>query len=92
LIRRRRPKDALCGSVLLKASEWGISRAEAWGRFKGWTMDYKDAGAIKKGSNKPRHSEHNAKGSRKNPFGKSEGKAELLARMKAAVKARQDAS
>lgn len=55
-------------------------------------MDYKDAGAIKKGSNKPRHSEHNAKGSRKNPFGKSEGKAELLARMKAAAKARQDAS
>ena len=54
-------------------------------------MDYKDAGAIKKGSNKPRHSEHNAKGSRKNPFGKSEGKAELLARMKAAVKARQNA-
>ena len=53
-------------------------------------MDYKDAGAIKKGSNKPRHSEHNAKGSRKNPFGKSEGKAELLARMKAAVKARQN--
>ena len=55
-------------------------------------MDYKDAGAIKKGSNKPWHSEHNAKGSRKNPFGKSEAKAELLARMKAAVKARQDAS
>mgnify|MGYP003683759071 CR=1 FL=1 len=55
-------------------------------------MDYKDAGAIKKGSNKPRHSEHNAKGSRKNPFGKSEGKAELLARMKAAAQARQNAS
>ena len=55
-------------------------------------MDYKDAGAIKKGSNKPRHSEHNAKGSRKNPLGKSEAKAELLARMKAAAKARQDAS
>ena len=55
-------------------------------------MDYKDAGAIKKGSNKPRHSEHNAKGSRKNPFCKSEAKAELLARMKAAVKARKEGS
>ena len=54
-------------------------------------MDYKDAGAIKKGSNKPRHSEHNAKGSRKSPNGKSEREAYILARMKAAAKARQDA-
>jgi len=50
-------------------------------------MDYTKSGAPKKGSNKPRHKEHNAKGSSKNPYGKSESKADLLARMKAAAEA-----
>lgn len=48
-------------------------------------MDYGKAGAPKKGKNTPRHSEHNAKGSDKNPFGEGTSKAELLARMKAAA-------
>lgn len=47
-------------------------------------MDYGKSGAPKKGANKPRHSEHNAKGSTKNPFGKQQDKAALLKRMKAA--------
>ena len=47
-------------------------------------MDYKAAGAPKKGTNAPKHSEHNAHGSRKKPFGAKPTKAELLARMKAA--------
>jgi hypothetical protein len=49
------------------------------------TMDYGKSGAPKKGANKPRHSEHNAKGSTKNPFGKQQDKAALLKRMKAAA-------
>ncbi|APG45958.1 hypothetical protein [Phaeobacter porticola] len=48
-------------------------------------MDYKKTGAAKKGKNRPRHQEHNAKGSTKNPYGARETKAELLARMKAAA-------
>jgi len=52
-------------------------------------MDYKDAGSIKQRGNTPRHSEHNAKGSTKNPFGKGGSKDELLARMKAAAEARK---
>ncbi|MDV7269461.1 hypothetical protein RYZ20_00945 [Thioclava sp. A2] len=52
-------------------------------------VDYSKHGVPKKGSNAPRHSEHNAKGSAKNPFGKSETKAELLARMKAAAEERK---
>lgn len=48
-------------------------------------MDYGKSGAPKLGKNKPRHAEHNAKGSRKNPFGQTQSKAELLARMKAAA-------
>ena len=54
-------------------------------------MDYKDAGSIKQRGNTPRHSEHNAKGSSKNPFGKGGTKAELLTRMKAAAEARKAA-
>ncbi|MEZ5716448.1 MAG: hypothetical protein R3D85_15600 [Paracoccaceae bacterium] len=50
-------------------------------------MDYKAAGAPKIGRNAPRHSEHNAPGSNKKPFGQRPGKAELLARMKAAAEA-----
>ncbi|WP_405109375.1 hypothetical protein L0Z65_16705 [Phaeobacter sp. BS52] len=48
-------------------------------------MDYKKSGAPKKGKNSPRHQEHNAKGSDKNPYGGRETKADLLARMKAAA-------
>lgn len=53
------------------------------------TMDYSKSGAIKAGKNTPRHAEHNAKGSDKNPFGKAESKAELLARMKRAAESRK---
>ena len=52
-------------------------------------MDYKAAGAPKLGKKSPRHNEHNAKGSDKNPFGARESKAELLARMKAAAEAKK---
>lgn len=52
-------------------------------------MDYGKSGAPKKGKNSPRHSEHNAKGSEKNPFGDRTAKAELLARMKAAAEAKK---
>ncbi len=49
-------------------------------------MNYKAQGATKKGRNTPRHAEHNAPGSDKDPFGKRSGKrpgkAELLERMK----------
>ncbi|SMH41467.1 hypothetical protein [Maritimibacter sp. HL-12] len=38
----------------------------------------------------PRHVEHNARGTAKNPYSKSETKAELLARLKAAAEARKD--
>ena len=42
------------------------------------------------GKNKPRHAEHNAKGTNKNPFGKGSTKAELLERMKAAAQKGKD--
>ncbi|MEN9011559.1 MAG: hypothetical protein ABF241_05790 [Yoonia sp.] len=48
-------------------------------------MDYKAAGAPKKGKNAPKHAEHNAHGSKKKPFGARPTKEELLARMKAAA-------
>lgn len=38
------------------------------------------------GGNAPRHTEHNAKGSDRNPYGKTQEKAELIARLKAAAK------
>ncbi len=52
-------------------------------------MDYGKSGAPKTGKDTPRHSEHNAKGSDKNPFGKPAPKAELLARLKAAAAAKK---
>lgn len=52
-------------------------------------MDYKKSGGTQKGSNKPRHSEHNAKGTDKNPYGGKADKAELLKRMKAAAEAKK---
>jgi hypothetical protein len=48
-------------------------------------MNYKAAGAPKAGKNAPRHAEHNARGTDKNPFSKSATKAELVERMKAAA-------
>ncbi|SLN16907.1 hypothetical protein AQS8620_00353 [Aquimixticola soesokkakensis] len=50
-------------------------------------MDYGKTGAPKKGNNTPKHSEHNAFGTSKTPYGRKETKAELLARMKAAAQA-----
>ena len=52
-------------------------------------MDYGKSGAPKGPKGAPRHSEHNAKGSNKNPFGKSDSKADLVARMKAAAEAKK---
>lgn len=48
-------------------------------------MDYSKSGNAKFGKGIPRHLEHNAKGTDKNPYGQRETKAELLARMKAAT-------
>ena len=48
-------------------------------------MDYKAQGAPKMGKNAPRHAEHNARGTKKNPYQRKETKAELLERMKAAA-------
>lgn len=52
-------------------------------------MNYGKSGGAKASKNTPRHSEHNAKGSDKNPFGQRETKLELLARMKAAAEAKK---
>ncbi len=54
-------------------------------------MDYSKSGSAKSGKNTPRHSEHNAKGSDKNPFGRPAPKAELLARLKAQADAKKKA-
>ncbi|MDN5786381.1 hypothetical protein [Pseudorhodobacter sp.] len=54
-------------------------------------MDYSKSGMPNKAKNTPRHSEHNAKGSAKNPFGAQTAKVELLARMKAAAEAKKAA-
>lgn len=54
-------------------------------------MDYSKSGGAKSGKNTPRHSEHNAKGSDKNPYFAKDTKAELLARMKAAAEAKKQA-
>lgn len=54
-------------------------------------MDYNASGAVKKGKNTPRYSEHNAKGSDNNPYGAKAPKSELVARMKAAAEAKKAA-
>lgn len=51
--------------------------------------NYGTSGARRRVKNQPRHSEHNAKGTEKNPYSKRETKAELLERMKAAAEARR---
>lgn len=48
-------------------------------------MSFGKSGAPFKGKKAPRHKEHNAKGTGKNPISGSDTKAELLARMKAAA-------
>lgn len=56
---------------------------------KGIEMDYGKSGASKPGKKAPRHKEHNAKGTAKNPFGTTATKADLIARLKAAADARK---
>ncbi|MCK8485180.1 hypothetical protein MUY21_14130 [Aliiroseovarius sp. S2029] len=48
-------------------------------------MDYKAAGAPKPAKGAPRHAEHNARGTEKNPLNREDDKSALLARMKAAA-------
>lgn len=55
----------------------------------GQHMDYSKSGSVKGGGNAPRHKEHNAKGTDRNPFGKPAPKAEVLARLKAAAEAKK---
>ena len=52
-------------------------------------MNSKTSSATKKGNKTPRHAEHNARGTDKNPYSKQGTKAELLERMKAAAEARK---
>lgn len=54
-------------------------------------MDYKASGAPKHSAKAPRHAEHNARGTEKNPFSKTSAKAALVARMKAAATAKKPA-
>ena len=55
-------------------------------------MDYGKSGGARGNARAPRHSEHNARGSAKNPFGANEAKTDLIARMKAAAEARKAAN
>ncbi|GHF04908.1 hypothetical protein GCM10016455_27740 [Aliiroseovarius zhejiangensis] len=52
-------------------------------------MDYKAAGAPKPAKGAPRHAEHNARGTEKNPLNRKDDKTALLKRMKAAAEARK---
>lgn len=54
-------------------------------------MDYGKSGGVRQEAKAPRHKEHNARGTAKNPFGAADAKAELIARMKAAAEARKAA-
>lgn len=55
-------------------------------------MDYGKSGNPALRKKAPRHKEHNAKGTDKNPYGTQDSKAELLARMKAAAEAKKTQS
>jgi len=55
-------------------------------------MDYGKSGPNTKAKSAPRHSEHNAPGTEKKPFGAKPDKAALLARMKAAAEAKKQDS
>jgi hypothetical protein len=48
-------------------------------------MNYGKSGRPKSAKSAPRHAEHNARGTKANPFGDRPAKAELVARMKAAA-------
>ena len=52
-------------------------------------MDYGKSGAAKQNKKAPRHKEHNAKGTDKNPFGARATKADLVARLKAAAETKK---
>jgi len=52
-------------------------------------MDYGKQSGTKPVKNAPKHAEHNAKGSTKNPFGGQSDKAALLERLKAAAEAKK---
>lgn len=54
-------------------------------------MDYGKSGNPATRKNAPRHVEHNAKGTDKNPYGQQAPKAELLAKLKAAAEAKKKA-
>ena len=73
----------MCGRAVCGMSDKTNASCE------GITMDYGKSGAPLKAKKAPRHTEHNAKGTDKNPFGQPAPKAELLARMKAAAEAKK---
>ena len=52
-------------------------------------MDYSKSGNAKGPKGQPRHKEHNAKGTNKNPFGGKNDKAAILERMKQAAEAKK---
>ncbi len=52
-------------------------------------MDYGKSGAPKKSASAPKHTEHNARGTEKTPFGARPEKTALIARMKAAAEAKK---
>lgn len=52
-------------------------------------MDYSKSGNPSQRKNAPKHQEHNAKGTAKNPYGQTPPKAELLAKLKAAAEAKK---
>jgi hypothetical protein len=52
-------------------------------------MDYGKSGNPSTRKTAPRHVEHNARGTKKNPYGQQPPKAELVARMKAAAEAKK---
>lgn len=52
-------------------------------------MDYSKMGPSRTGKNQPRHKEHNAPGSGKNPFGRPRPKSELVEKLAKAAKERQ---
>jgi hypothetical protein len=54
-------------------------------------MDYGKSGSPRTPRSGVRYSEHNAKGTDRNPFGKTAPKPELLARLKAAAAAKKQA-
>lgn len=54
-------------------------------------MDYGKSGGVRQEAKAPRHKEHNERGTARNPYGATNSKADLIARMKAAAEARKAA-